>query len=167
MHRKVLSIAAALVLVVSGPALAETGSAELQIMARAVGFVSGLPRGAQVVAIVDGPGAAQVMHTMGASVSAGGITLIPRLVSVDNLASSGARIIIVPEGQRAQHAAIATAAAHLNAISISTDMSCVRSNYCVVGVATRPRTDIIVSTAARDMNRVRFAQAFRIMFREV
>jgi hypothetical protein len=152
---------------VGASAAADTGPRELQVMARAVGFVDGLPRGIIDAAVVDGPGAEAVMAAMSGGVSAGGVTLIARRIAPDRLAASGVRVIIVPEGQGALHAQIAAAARQLRAVTVSTDMSCVRSGRCVIGVAARPRVEIVVSRDAGRANEVSFAQAFRIMIREI
>jgi hypothetical protein len=154
-------------LVLAPDAQAATTTRDLQVIARAVGFLNGLPRGVVDVAIVDGPGADALLAAMGRNLTAGGITLNPRRVSVGALATSGVRVIIVPEGQGAYHAAIAAAARRLNAVTLSTDMSCVRANRCVVGVASSPRVEIVVSHAAAAEARVSFAQAFRVMIREI
>ena len=151
-----------------GPtAQAATSPRDLQVVARAVGFVNGLPRGAIDVAIVEGPGADAVLAAMGRGVSAGGITLNPRRVRVEALASSGVRIIIVPEGQGASHAAIAAAARALHAVTLSTDMNCVNTGRCVVGVRASPRVEIVVSRAAALAAGVSFSQAFRVMIHEI
>jgi hypothetical protein len=76
-------------------------------------------------------------------------------------------VIIVPEGQGGSHAAIAAAARGLHAVTLSTDMACVNSGNCVVGVAAEPRVEIVVSRAASGANGVSFAQAFRVMIREI
>jgi hypothetical protein len=136
-------------------------------MARAVGFVDGMPRGAVPVAVVDGPNADAVVAAMGAGVAGGGVTLVPRKIPVSGLAASGVRVIIVPEGQGAQQAAIAAAARGMHAVTMSTDMTCVNSGNCVVGVSAEPRVEIVVSRAASTAAGVAFAQAFRVMIREV
>jgi hypothetical protein len=136
-------------------------------MARAIGFISGFPRGAVDVAVVDGRGAAAVMEAMARPVSAGGITLNARVVPLSELSRSRARIIIVPEGQSEMHAAIAFAAGELGAATLSTDMRCVRAGLCVVGVTSTPRVEIVVSRAAAAAAGVSFAQAFRVMIREI
>jgi hypothetical protein len=140
---------------------------DLQVVARAVGFVNGLPRGVVNVAVVDGPGAEAVMSAMAQGVSAGGITLNPRRVPLNALTASGARVIIVPEGQSGAHAAIAAAARSMHAVTVSTDMSCVRAGRCVVGVASSPRVEIVVSRAAAAAADISFGQAFRVMIREI
>jgi hypothetical protein len=150
----------------AGPAEATTPR-DLHVVARAVGFVNGLPRGALNVAVVDGPGADAVMVAMAQGVTAGGITLNPRRVALHALASSGARVIIVPEGQRGAHAAIATAAGVMQAVTVSTDMNCVRAGHCVVGVVSSPRVEIVVSRAAAAAADISIAQAFRVMVREI
>lgn len=136
-------------------------------MARAVGFVDGMPRGNLPVAVVDGPNADAIVAAMGAGVAGAGVTLVPRKVPVSGLAASGVRVIIVPEGQAGQQAAIAAAARGMHAVTMSTDMTCVNSGNCVVGVASDPRVEIVVSRAASTAAGVGFAQAFRVMIREV
>jgi hypothetical protein len=158
-----LSICAMLV----AQAHAATTARDLQVIARAVGFINGLPRGAVDVAVVDGPGADALLAAMGRGVSAGGVTLNPRRVRLSGLGASGVRVIIVPEGQGASHATIAAAARSLGAVTLSTDMACVRARRCVVGVAASPRVEIVVSRAAAAASGVSFAQAFRVMIREI
>jgi hypothetical protein len=157
----------ALATLVVGDARAQTDSRELQMIARAVAFVQGLPRGAIEVAVVDGPGADAMAAAMGGGVAAGGVTLLPRRISLADLPGSGVRVIIVPEGQGASHQAIAEAARRLHAVTLSSDMACVRGGHCVVGVAVRPRVDIVISRAAAAAANVRFSQAFRVVFREI
>lgn len=144
-----------------------TTTRDLQVIARAVGFINGLPRGVIDVAVVDGPGADAVIAAMGRGVAAGGVTLNPRRVSLAELTSSGVRVIIVPEGQGAVHAAIAATARRLHAVTLSTDMACVRSGRCVVGVAASPRVEIVVSRAAQRASGASFSQAFSVMIREI
>jgi hypothetical protein len=155
------------IMISGAQAQAATLTRDLQVIARAVGFVSGLPRGAVDVAVVDGPGADALIAATGRGIAAGGMMLNPRRVSVSALAASGARVIIVPEGQDASHNAIAAAARALNAVTLSTDMGCVRSDRCVVGVSTSPRVEIVVSRAAAKAAGVSFSQAFRVMIREI
>lgn len=167
MKSRFVAATLAALMLAAAPAQATTSERDLQVMARAVGFVDGLPRGNVTVAVVDGPGADAIVAAMGAGVAGGGVTLVPRKVAVGALAGSGARVIIVPEGHGGSHAAIAAAARGLNAITLSTDMSCVNSGSCVVGVAAEPRVEIVVSRAASAANGITFAQAFRVMIREV
>lgn len=87
-----------------------SGAQAHQAIARAVGFVCGLPRGAVNVPIVDGPGADVLVAAMGRGIAAGGMTLSPCRVSVGALAASNLRVIIVPEGLGASHTPIATVA---------------------------------------------------------
>ncbi|MEJ0058363.1 MAG: hypothetical protein WDM79_01670 [Terricaulis sp.] len=166
MRKRLAALFAASILL-TAQAQAATTARDLQVIARAVGFIDGLPRGAVDVAIVDGPGADALFAALGRGVTAGGVTLNPRRVSVGALASSGVRVIIVPEGQTASHAAISAAAARLGAVTLSTDMGCVRSGRCVVGVSASPRVEIVVSRAAARLSRVSFSQAFRVMIREI
>lgn len=161
------SAVAMLAVLAASVANAATTGSDVQVMARAVGFVSGLPRGTIIAAVVDGPNADSVVAAMNAGVNGGGVTLLPRKVPASGLVASGARVIIVPEGMESQYATIAAAAKSLHAVTVSTDMNCVKQAHCVVGVVARPRVDILVSREASKTNGVSFNQAFRIMIREI
>lgn len=167
--RKFAPIAAAiLALAHAAPvARADTTDRDLGVMVRAIGFVESAPKGAVQAAVVDGPGADAVLAALGSGVSAGGVTLTGRKVPVSALAGSGAKVIIVPEGQAASHAGIAAAARQMGALTITTDMACVRAGHCVIGATASPQVEIVVSRAAAAANGVSFAAAFRVMIREI
>lgn len=167
MNGRRAAVALAATLICAAQAHAATTTRDVQLMARAVGFVTGMPRGSVDAVIVDGPNAAALHALMASGASGGGIALTARRVPLSELAGSGARVILVPEGQASSHAAIAQAARSMGAVTISTDMSCVRAGRCVVGVAAQPRVEIVVSREAARACNVSFAQAFRVMIREV
>jgi hypothetical protein len=165
--RRAAAFFLAVALFCTAQAHAATTARDLQLMARAVGFVNGLPRGSVDAVIVDGPNAAALHALMGGGVSGGGVTLAPRRVALADLAGSGARVIIVPEGQASAHAAVAQAARQMNAVTVSTDMSCVRAGRCIIGVVAQPRVEIVVSRDAASAANISFGQAFRVMIREL
>ena len=167
MSAKWITALVAFTATIAGQARAETDERELQLMARAVGFVSRMPRGGVQAAIVDGDGADSLTAAMGGGVNGGGVTLLPRRVALRDLAESGVRVIIVPEGRGADFSAIAEAARRLHAVTLSTDMACVRAGQCVVGVTASPRVDIVVSRDAAMASGVSFADVFRVIFREL
>jgi hypothetical protein len=164
MKRFVLVLATALGL--AAPAHTAT-SRDAAIIARAISFVQGGPTGEVSIAVIEGAGADAAIAAFGAGASAGALTLKARKVAVSALASSGAKVIFVPEGQAANQAAIASAAKSLRAITVSTDMECARSGNCVLGVAAEPRVEILVNRAAATANGVAFQPAFRVMIREI
>jgi len=149
------------------PSFADTTERDLAIVVRAVGFVDGFPKGEVTAAVVDGPGADAVVAAFAGGVSAGAITLKAKKVAVADLAASGVKVIIVPEGQAAQHAAIATAAKQLKAITVSTDKPCVRSGHCVLSISSTPQVEIVMSREAASASGVNFGAAFRVMIKEI
>ena len=159
-------MAAALALSVCAPAQANTSARELHLIARAIGFVRGMPRGAVDVAVIDGEGADAVMAAMRPGVTAGGVTLFARRVSLDELEQSRVRVIVVPEGQREAHARIASIARRMHAVTASTDLACVQADYCVVGVSAQHSNQIRVSREAAEASDVSFSVAFRVLVSE-
>lgn len=155
-----------LALAMAGPAAAAT-ERDVALMVRAVGFAESTPKGAVQAAVVDGPGADQIIAALGSGVSANGVTLTGRKVAASALAGSGAKVIIVPAGQSAAFATISAAARQLGALTISADMSCVRAGQCVVGATASPQVEIVVSRSAAAANAVTFASAFRVMIKEI
>jgi len=161
------AIAAAVVCVVLQPAAAATTERDLAVMVRAVGFVEGFPKGDVAAAVVDGPGADAVMAAFGSGVSGGAVTLKPKKLAVGELAGSGVKVIIVPEGQSGQHAAIAAAAKQLKAVTISTDKGCAQAGQCVLSATSAPQVEIVMSRSAASAAGVSFGAAFRVMIKEI
>lgn len=92
--------------------------------------------------------------------------LTARLVSSREVgAIAGAKVVFLAAGTSNQ-AAIFAASAKQGAITISTDMNCVRAGRCVVGVRSTPKVEIVVGRSAREASRVRFSQAFLMLVRE-
>jgi hypothetical protein len=75
--------------------------------------------------------------------------------------------VIVAAGSGAIHATMAAVAAQSNALSASTDMSCVQAGHCVLGVRAAPKVEIYVSGSAATKAELVFEQAFRLMVKEL
>jgi hypothetical protein len=164
--RCVVGLAAVATLFAAAPAQA-TSARDAAVVARAVSFVQGGPTGEVSVAVVDGPGADAAVAAFGSGVAAGAVTLKARKVPLSALAGSGAKVVLVPEGQSGVHAEVAEIAKRMRALTVSSELSCVQAGHCVMGVRAEPRVEIVVSRAAAAANGVAFQSAFRVMIREL
>jgi hypothetical protein len=157
--------------------LAPPAGAELDVpvAARVLAFLSPPPQGPLPVAILVEPGnaasesdAAAIERAVGAGLAAGRATIRTRRVPVAALGGlSGFRAAFVTLGTRAQHAAIAAAAARASVVTITSDGACVAAHQCVVGIADVPRVQITVSKAAAKATNARFGSAFLMLVKEV
>jgi len=155
-------------------AAADTSAKDIQIAARAVAFMTNAPTGDVVTAIIYDPAnnaskteADAIMAAMAKGVKAGKAKLFPKLVSVVSLENlNGSKVAFITSGMGKHHAAIFTAASAQAILIISTDMSCVNTGNCVVGVASKPKVAIIISRSARDAAGIGFKSAFLMMVKE-
>jgi len=97
----------------------------------------------------------------------GGVKLAAQLVAVSDLGKlSGAKIVILAAGiGKGSFDAIATAAS--GALTLSTDLDCVKANKCVLGIVSKPAVEIYFSKAAADAAHIGFAAAFAMLAKPV
>jgi len=166
-----------LVLLVAGmlPFDVQAGMSErdLQVAARTFGFVSGMPKGDVIVAIVHDPANAdskaeadELNSLMGGGLKVAKHTLKPKLIPVSALDLSGAQVAVVTGGLSGNFAEIFAAASGANVMTISADFACVDSKQCVMGVAAQPAVKIQVSQAASQATGLEFSQALKMMITE-
>lgn len=154
---------------------AEPTKKDVLVSSRALNFINPKPTGTVTAAIVfDGSNAASkadadaLAGIIGGGLKAGKVTLTAKLVDVSNLGDlQGASIAFVAEGTGGHHAAIASAVAGSGVLTASTDLACVNSGQCAVGVSTSPKVEIYVSKAAAGAAGVNFLPAFLMMVKEV
>ena len=155
-------------------AQAETSKKDVQIASRAVSFMTNAPTGAVTAAVVYDPANAAskadadaIVAAIGGGLKAGKATLTAKLVSTDSLGDlAGAKVVFIAEDTASQHAAIFSASSAQSILVISTDMSCVDAGNCIVGVASKPKVEIVVSKAARAAAGIDFKPAFLMMVKE-
>jgi len=177
LKKKTISIAAKVfflsVVFFSFNANAATTEKDLQVIARAAAFTEGLAKGELKAAVVYDAGSASskadadgIAAIMGGGLSASGVTLKPVVMSSGSLGGlAGVNIVIVASDSAAVHGSVFSAAG--NKLTVSTDMSCVKSAKCVMGVASDPKVEIVVNRNAASGAGVSFAQAFRMMISEI
>ena len=169
MRKIMLSLAAAAAL--SAPVSAETTQRDLEVIGRALSFVEGASGSDRLVAIVydaASEGEAQALASaMSGGLSAGRVTLNGRLVAAGDLSGLSGADAAVLLGASAGDSGVFSAASGQGVMTVSTDMGCVESGACVMGVQSAPSVRIVVNRGAADSSSVSFAAAFAMMIEEI
>ena len=154
-------------------ALAEPTTRDLQILARALGFLEVAPRGNVEVGIVypqhSAPGRAEADRIAGAfgdGLRAGNLTLRPKLVTVESVGQAGAAALLLTESAASHAGAVARMIAGRSVLTVSTDRALIEAGSVVMAVRSEPRVEILVSRPAAQAAGITFAAAFRMMIQE-
>lgn len=158
------------------PALAATNKDDLAVGVKSIPLLEKKIQGSAAVAVVFNPadaeskGEADVIKGIfdGGLDAPGGVKLSASLVPVSELGKiSGSQIVVLTGGLKSYFEAIATAVNGAGVLSLSTDLECVRSNKCILGIVSKPSVEIYYSSkAAADAN-VSFATAFTMLVKKI
>ncbi|MFA4995360.1 MAG: hypothetical protein WC521_08690 [Bdellovibrionales bacterium] len=98
-----------------------------------------------------------------------GIKLDSVLVSTNELGKlERAKIIFIAKSVAIRNFdAISVAASNAGALSISTDIDCVKANKCVIGIVSKPNVEIYLSTLAAERAKIGFAQVFMMLTKQI
>ena len=168
-------LAGAAAVLTGSPVQADVTAKDVQVMARALGFVEKPPSGEVNIAIVFAPGNAQsakeatdLQAMLGSGLKAGNLTLKPVMVKIDELGSAGdVAAFLLTDGVGADGAKVAGATKAKQKPCITTDITQVQSGACVMGVKSEPKVEIVVNKAAAADAGVSFAASFRMMITEL
>jgi hypothetical protein len=149
----------------SSVSFAEVSAKDMDVIAKAIEFISNGPSGdVKVDIIYDSSNPASVADANAAAamlasgVSSGKVKLTGKKVE----GPSGGKVAYIAKGAESKASA-------LNAkkvITVSADPECARSGQCVLGVTSSPKVEIHVSSAAAKSAGVEFGSAFRMMITE-
>lgn len=161
-----------LTLFATTPAMAD-GAREIQVAGRTLTFLDGGPTGKVVFAIVydaSKPASVaekdEVMAALGSGMAAGGATVVGKPVEAGAAGSAGdVGAFYMTRG--VNYAAVGAVAKSKKALSISSDMACVKSGACVMGVAATPKVEIVVNSATAAAVGAKFKAAFKMMIKEI
>lgn len=156
-------------------ASAEMNSKAIEVTGRILGFVQDMPTGNLTVSIVFDPGSAQskreaddLVQLMSSGFTVGKFVLNSKLVPVSDLSNmTGTKLAIVTTGMSDKHDQVFAETRTRGILSISSDMACVASGKCVLGVSVSPKVEIILNASAGQSSNIGFAQALRMLVREV
>jgi hypothetical protein len=152
---------------------ADMTAKDVQIAAKAIGFLQPAPSGDVTVAIVypagdaAGKQAAEVIAGyFGSGLKAHGATLTPKVVDTTALGSgSGYVAVIVVDAASGDAAMRAAQAQHIPCIT--SDLAAVQAGHCTVGISTAGKIDIVVNRALAAAAGFSFGAAFLMLVREV
>jgi len=147
---------------------------ELKVGVRVFDFLKSAPHGRTPLAIIyDGRNRASVddaraiLEWVNSGVRSIKAELIPSLVDVHHLDEAiGYRIAVVAGGTEAHDDLIRDYALKNLVLTVSSDLSCMRSGSCAVGIASTPRVEVVINRAVALSCGVEFSEAFRLMVRE-
>jgi len=80
---------------------------------------------------------------------------------------AGSKIAIVTSNLNAHYNDINSSAGLYGILTMSTDLDCVRSNKCVLGIVSKPRVELYYSRMAADNAKISFGQAFATLLKPV
>jgi len=153
-------------------ALDDISAADLQVAARAIGFLDNLPHdGTFVVGIVysDGANAREnailTANRLAAMQGPGNATFRALPVAAKDLANTAERqdfVILLPN-QSANAKEIGDAVRHRHIISISTDPDCLVTQCCVLMVRAGSSVDIVLDTALAAAVGAQFSPVFAMI----
>lgn len=135
------------------------------------------PSGAIVVAVVFDPAApaskadaAAIKNNIdnGAGVPSG-LNITAKLVETSALGNlSGAKVALLASDLPAgSFSAVSAAANALGVLTVSTDLACVKSGKCVLGIVSKPRVEILYNAAAADAAHISFANTFLMLVEHI
>jgi len=162
-----------LVLVASA-AVAEPDAGDLRLIAQSMGFLLRPPTGTQEVGIVYPTGSAagraaaeRIATAFGPGLSAGEVTLLPRVLSLDQASRSPPlAAMVLTDDLLPQAGLLAAAVAGKGVLTITSDPAVVTAGEAVMAVRSLPRVEIFVSRVAARQAGVEFSTAFRMMIQE-
>lgn len=168
-------MAALAIFILAAPvaAAAEATQNDVLIAARALGFMENPPKGEVSAGIVYAPAspasvqaANDLRRLLENGVTAGGLTLKPVLVKIDDLAQADVRLFFLAEGVGAEGAKVAAATRARRIPCVTLDVPQVQAGACTMGVRSKPKVEILVNRANAVGSGITFAGVFRMMITE-
>ena len=171
--RAVVTVALGAVFAAAAPSALADPAKDLQVAARALGFLETAPHGNVVLGIVFDPGKPAtvaerdaLMAAIGAGISAGDMQLTGAPIEAGKLGSvSGVAALYVTAG--VNYAEVGATASSKKILTISGDRACAQAGQCVMSVVTAPAVEITVNHNAASAVGATFKAAFRMMIHEI
>lgn len=175
MKKTLLTLSALTVFSLSAEAVTE--QKEMQVVGKVAGFANSINKAAPVKlgVIVDSTNATSqtdfdaVKSIVGTGLKAGKVTLefVPVGLSEISSKASSVDMLFVTEGLADKMAEINTVAKENKKLTVSTDMSCVETGNCLVGVDVSSGVKVFLNRASVDATGIEFDSAFKFMVKEL
>jgi hypothetical protein len=155
------------------PAAADVSAGDMQVMARALGFMSHPPTGVVEVGIIYSPDVPQSSREARSAeellggLSVGGVTLRPQLIPLTQVASAHVGLLFLTGGLGERAQPVAAASRNLRIPCITTDLAQVTRGVCAIGIRSQPRVEVLVNRAAAAAAGTSFSTVFSLMITEL
>lgn len=177
MKKKILALSAVALAGFSVSAEAVTGKKEMQVVGKVAGFTSSIEKSKAVKlgVVFDAANATSqadfdaVKAIVGAGLKAGKLTIefVPVAVSEISTKSASVDMFFVTEGLSAKMAEINSVAKKDKKLTVSTDLTCVETGNCLVGVDVSSGVKVFLNRASVDATGIEFDSAFKFMVKEL
>lgn len=161
-------------LLATGPVLADVTRTDIQVAARALGFVSNPLTGAVDLGILYSSSstrsvrqAEQMRDLLAGGFRIGGLELSPVMVELADAAEAEVDLFFLTEHVPAGTVPRLAGRPGMPGLCITTDLEQVRSGACTIGVRSRPKVEVFVNNDAAKANNVTFSTVFRVMITEL
>jgi hypothetical protein len=155
-------------------ARADVTKTDMQVVARALSFVSDPLSGTVRVGIVYAANSprsvrqAQTLRSMlAAGLRIGTLELRPVLIESAGIANADVDIFFLTEYIPADETPDLGGGVRRPTLCVTTDIPQVRSGACIMGVRSQPKVEVFVNRAAASANDVTFSTVFRVMITEL
>lgn len=156
------------------PARADVNPQDMQIMARALSFMTKPLSGGVRVGVVYAPDDKRsvlelesVQRILGGGLRIGSVTLWAVPVRLDQVAGAQVGLLFLTGGLGAQARSVAAASRARRIPCVTTDLTQVRNGLCAVGIRSQPKIEILVNRAVATAEGVEFSTVFSLMVTEL
>jgi len=165
---------AALLLITSLPSAAEVSQRDLQVLARALGFLQPPRSGDLRLGLVHDPGnaaslrqAEDIATLLSATPRLSTVLFRPVLVPLAEADRAPVDVFLLTEYLGAEAQALAAVSADRRLPCVTTDLAQVRAGACALGIQSQPKVQIVAHRGAAADSALTFATAFRMMIMEL
>jgi hypothetical protein len=161
-------------LVAAAPVLADVTRTDVQVAARALSFISNPLSGPVSVGILYAGGnsrstreAESLQRLLEGGYRIGAVELSPVLVELGDAGRADVDLFFLTEHVPAGLVPVLTDGSGIRALCVTTDLEQVRIGACTIGVRSRPKVEVFVSSAAAKASDITFSTVFRVMITEL
>lgn len=161
-------------LLAAAPAHADVTRTDLQVAARALSFVSNPLTGPVEVGIVYSADSSRSLRQaenlqslLAGGLRIGAVELSPVLVELNDTAGVDVDLFFLTEHVPAGAVPRLGARRGVPPLCVTIDIEQVRGGACTIGVRSRPKVEVFVSSAAAKASDVTFSTVFRVMITEL
>lgn len=168
-------VAVASLMLADLPAQADVTSTDVQVVARALSFISDPLSGTVRVGIVYSESSARSLREarslrsiLGDGFRIGNIELMPVLIEAAAARTADVDLFFLTEFlSEEQTPQLMADSTGRRILCVTTDLAQVRSGACVMGVRSQPKVEVIVNRAAAAASDIEFSTVFRVMITEL